>query len=96
MYMLPLVAVFSYANSKLTHNLCFYLCIMCFLCQTNANRYYASICGHNICICYIKFANTSCNIGRTAASALTVSTTILYMLLLDLTTVILYSTSIFI
>ena len=29
-YMLPLVAVFSYANSKSTHNLCFCLCIMCF------------------------------------------------------------------
>ena len=41
-YMLPLVAVFSYANSKITHNLCFYLCIICFLCQTNVNRYFAS------------------------------------------------------
>ena len=41
-YMLPLVALFSYANSKITHNLCFYLCIICFLCQTNVNRYFAS------------------------------------------------------
>lgn len=44
---------------------------MSFLCQTNVNRYVASICEHT------KFANTACNFGRAIILALTVKAPLL-------------------